>query len=154
MKQISIIVTDERLLESGMLPTLATSGAAAVDLRAVFEEDLGAIPISPDEVVFFNCGFKMHIADPSLCAMILPRSGLGSKQGIVLGNGTGLIDSDYQGEVQVALWNRSEKTFYVNNLERIAQMVFVPVVQVELVPVDKFITTERGEGGFGSTGSN
>lgn len=154
MKRISIVVTDRRLETEGIMPKIATEGAAAIDLRAMTDPDEGATPIWPNETKFFPIGFKMHIADPSLCAMILPRSGLGAKQGIIVANGTGLIDSDYQGEVIVALRNVSEKVFYVNPMERIAQMVFVPVVQVELMPVDKFIPTERGEGGFGSTGKN
>lgn len=154
MKQISIVVTDNRLTEDNMMPSCATNGAAAVDLRAMTDSNMGATEIPPNQVRHFVCGFKMHIADPNLCAMILPRSGLGAKQGIIVANGTGLIDSDYQGEIIVALRNVSDKSFYLNPMERIAQMVFVPVVQVELTPVDKFIPTERGEGGFGSTGKN
>lgn len=152
MKQISVVVVDKRLEAEGMMPSHATSGAAAIDLRAMIDPNVPT-PIYPSETRHFLCGFKMHIADPSLCAIIIPRSGLGSKQGIVIANGTGLIDSDYQGEIIVALRNEGQKVFYVNAMDRIAQMVFMPVVQVELVPVKQFVPTERGEGGFGSTGS-
>lgn len=153
MKQVSIVVIDNQLTQEEFAPKYQTDGAAGIDLRASINPQDGALAIKPNETVLVPVGFAMHIADPNLCAMIIPRSGLGAKQGIVLGNGTGLIDSDYQGELKVALWNRSDKTFYVNPMERIAQMVFVPIVQIELTPVKQFVPTERAEGGFGSTGS-
>lgn len=132
------------------LPEYATSGSAGLDLRAAIDEP---IIIQPGETILIPTGLAIHINDPSLAAVLLPRSGLGHKHGIVLGNLVGLIDSDYQGEVMVSCWNRGNSAFTIEIGERIAQMVFVPVTQVEFELVDKFTATSRGEGGFGSTGT-
>lgn len=131
------------------LPAYATEGAAGLDLRACIDE---AITLQAGETVLIPTGLAIHLADPNLCAMLLPRSGLGHKNGIVLGNLVGLIDSDYQGEVKVSLWNRGKETFTVQPFERIAQMVIVPVVQAAFEVVDEFDASARGVGGFGSTG--
>ncbi len=127
----------------------ATSGSAGLDLRACLEEK---ITIQPGQTILIPTGIAIHMGDPGLAAMILPRSGLGHKHGIVLGNLVGLIDSDYQGPLMVSCWNRSEHEFVINPMDRLAQLVFVPVVQVELDVVESFDETERGEGGFGSSG--
>lgn len=147
--KVSAIILDERLTE--IMPTYATEGSAGLDLRASLSGDY-ALPIFPNEVVHVPTGLKLHIANPDFVGLVFPRSGLSSKQGITLANCVGVIDSDYQGELIVALKNTSEKTFYLNPMERIAQFVVVPVVRIELEPVKAFIPTERGEGGFGSTG--
>ena len=131
------------------LPTYATSGSAGLDLRACTAAPL---TVQPGETVLIPTGIAVHLADPAYAALILPRSGLGHKHGIVLGNLVGLIDSDYQGELQVSLWNRSGEAFTVQPFERVAQMVIVPVVQAAFKVVDEFAASERGEGGFGSTG--
>lgn len=131
------------------LPAYATEGAAGLDLRACIDE---AIILQAGETVLIPTGLAIYLADPNLCAMLLPRSGLGHKNGIVLGNLVGLIDSDYQGEVKVSLWNRSKETFTIQPFERIAQMVIVPVVQAAFEVVDEFDASARGVGGFGSTG--
>lgn len=149
MKQIQIKILDKRLKEDFPLPQYATDGSAGLDLRALMAED---IILAPKETRLIPTGLAMHIADPNLCAMVLPRSGLGAKNGIVLGNLVGLIDSDYQGELMVALWNRSDEPFSIAVGDRIAQLVFVPVVQASFNVVENFTQTSRGEGGFGHSG--
>lgn len=134
---------------ANQLPTYATQGSAGLDLRACIDE---AITLEAGQTVLIPTGLAMYLDNPNLCAMLLPRSGLGHKNGIVLGNLVGLIDSDYQGELKVSLWNRSDKAFTVEPFERIAQMVIVPVVQAAFEVVDEFAQSVRGEGGFGSTG--
>lgn len=132
-----------------MLPAYATPGAAGLDLRACIDAPL---VLQPGEASLVPTGIAIHIGDPSLAAMILPRSGLGHKHGIVLGNLVGLIDSDYQGPLMVSCWNRGVETFTLQPMDRLAQLVLVPVVQAEFVEVVDFSTTDRGAGGFGSTG--
>ncbi len=131
------------------VPKPATDGSAGVDLRANIDE---AFTLQPGETKLVNTGLAIHLKDVGYAAAILPRSGLGHKHGVVLGNLTGLIDSDYQGELMVSLWNRSTEAFTVNPGDRIAQMIIVPVARPEFVVVDSFEATERGEGGFNSTG--
>ena len=131
------------------LPEYATPGSAGLDLRAALEDEL---IIEPGQTELIKTGLSIHIADPGLAAMILPRSGLGHKHGIVLGNLVGLIDSDYQGELMVSVWNRSQTAFTIKPLERIAQMIIVPVIQAKFNVVTEFEQSERGAGGFGSTG--
>ncbi|MBA4708632.1 dUTP diphosphatase [Aquitalea sp. FJL05] len=144
---VDVKVLDPRLHDN--LPDYATPGSAGLDLRAAIDKDL---LIAPGETQLVPTGMAIHIADPKLAAMILPRSGLGHKHGIVLGNLVGLIDSDYQGQLFVSVWNRGHTAFRLAPLERIAQMIIVPVVQVQFNLVDDFSQSERGEGGFGSTG--
>ncbi|KPC51960.1 dUTP diphosphatase [Amantichitinum ursilacus] len=148
MSTLDIRILDERLKDN--LPTYATAGAAGLDLRACLAAPL---ELAPGATVLVPTGMAIHLADPGLAAMILPRSGLGHKHGIVLGNLVGLIDSDYQGQVFVSMWNRGSQAFTIQPLERIAQLIVVPVVQVELNVVDSFEESSRGEGGFGSTGT-
>lgn len=131
------------------LPAYATPGSAGLDLRACIDE---AVVLQPGETFLVPTGLAIHLADPAYAAVLLPRSGLGHKHGIVLGNLVGLIDSDYQGELKVSVWNRSQEVFTIQPLERIAQMVIVPVIQAAFKVVDEFAASERGEGGFGSTG--
>lgn len=146
--QLDVRILDARL--SGMLPAYATSGSAGLDLRACLDAPL---TLAPNAWQLLPTGLAIHLADPGYAAMILPRSGLGHKHGIVLGNLVGLIDSDYQGQLMVSAWNRSDVSFTIEPLERIAQMVIVPVVQASLRVVDDFAqATERGAGGYGSTG--
>ncbi|NLR75793.1 dUTP diphosphatase [Leeia aquatica] len=145
--QIDLKILDNRLREQ--LPAYATPGAAGLDLRACIEHTL---ILAPGQTELVPTGIALHLADPGLAAMILPRSGLGHKHGIVLGNLVGLIDSDYQGQIFVSLWNRGSTPFTLSPLERIAQLVVVPVLQVGFNIVDDFTASERGEGGFGSTG--
>ena len=151
MPTIDIRILDARLRDEkgGYAPHYATPGAAGMDLRACLEAPLR---LHPNETMLVPTGIALHIADPGLAALILPRSGLGHKHGIVLGNLVGLIDSDYQGEIFVSLWNRGHEVFALNPLDRIAQLVIVPVVRAEFRVVDGFAATERGTGGFGSTG--
>ncbi len=149
MKKIQIKLIDERLGKEFPLPDYATEGSAGLDLSACTDE---ALIIKPGETVLIPAGFAIHIADNAYAAMLLPRSGLGHKHGIVLGNLTGLIDSDYQGQVFVSCWNRSEAAFTINPGDRIAQMVIVPIVQANFEFVDSFTETLRGAGGFGHTG--
>ena len=146
---IQLKILDERAGTTIPLPTYATEGAAGLDLRVCIDE---AIQIAPKETVLLPTGIAIYIADPKLAAVILPRSGLGHKHGIVLGNLVGLIDSDYQGELKISCWNRGEEHFTVQPGERIAQLVFVPVVQAVFEVVDAFTESFRGEGGFGSSG--
>ena len=147
MTTIDVKVLDPRMAEA--LPAYATPGSAGLDLRACLEEPL---LIEPGQTRLIPTGLAIHIADPGLAAMILPRSGLGHKHGIVLGNLVGLIDSDYQGPLMVSCWNRSQAAYTVQPLERIAQLVIVPVVQAGFRLVDAFEASDRGAGGFGSTG--
>lgn len=148
-KMIQLKVLDERLGQSIELPAYATSGSAGLDLRACVT---APIQIAPGETVLLPTGLSIYIADPNIAATILPRSGLGHKHGIVLGNLVGLIDSDYQGELKISCWNRSEDHFTVNIGDRIAQLVFLPIIQAEFSLVEDFEQTNRGEGGFGHTG--
>lgn len=147
MHRIDVRLLDPRLKDNP--PHYATPGSAGLDLRACIE---APIRIQPGETVLVPTGIAIHLADPGLAAMILPRSGLGHKHGIVLGNLVGLIDSDYQGEIMVSTWNRGRDAFTLNPLERLAQLVVVPVLQVAFDVVDEFGASTRGEGGFGSTG--
>lgn len=147
MHQIDLKILDQRLLESP--PQYATPGSAGLDLRACIAEVLS---LEPGQTTLVPTGMAIHLADPGLAAMILPRSGLGHKHGIVLGNLVGLIDSDYQGELMVSMWNRGQTAFTLNPLDRIAQLVIVPVLQVGFNLVDSFDASARGAGGFGSTG--
>ncbi len=147
MHRIDVKILDERLRDSP--PHYATPGAAGLDLRACVDAPL---EIRPGQTILVRTGMAIHLADPGLAAMILPRSGLGHKHGIVLGNLVGLIDSDYQGELMVSVWNRGQEPFTLHPLDRIAQLVVVPVLQVGFNVVDDFAASHRGEGGFGSTG--
>jgi dUTP pyrophosphatase len=148
MTQIDVKVLDPRLADQ--LPVYATPGSAGLDLRACLDQ---ALVLDPGQSVLIPTGLAIHIGDPGLAAMILPRSGLGHKHGIVLGNLVGLIDSDYQGPLMVSCWNRSQTAFTVQPMDRIAQLVIVPVVQATFRRVDDFSASSRGTGGFGSTGS-
>jgi dUTP pyrophosphatase len=148
-KRIQLRVLDPRIGDTIPMPEYATAGAAGMDLRACVEAQL---EIAPGETHLIPTGMAIHIADPSLAAVILPRSGLGHKHGIVLGNLVGLIDSDYQGQVFVSCWNRGNDSFTIHVGERIAQLVFVPVVQADFEVVDDFESSHRAEGGFGHTG--
>jgi len=147
MQKLQVKIMDERM--RSQLPQYATAGSAGLDLRACLEE---AIDIAPGQTVLVPTGISIYINDPRYCAMILPRSGLGHKHGIVLGNLVGLIDSDYQGQLMVSTWNRGTSSFKLEPMERLAQLVIVPVMQIEWSIVDEFASSDRGEGGFGSTG--
>lgn len=149
MKKIDVKLLDARLGDVFPLPTYATDGSAGIDLRACIETTM---VVKPKETVLIPTGMAIYIQDPTLAAIILPRSGLGHKHGIVLGNLVGLIDSDYQGPLMVSLWNRSDTEFVIEAGDRIAQLVFVPVVQAQLNIVDEFESTDRGENGFGHSG--
>jgi len=149
MQVIKLKILDDRLGNEFPLPDYATRGSAGVDLRACLD---GPVSLEPGETVLIPTGMAIHIGDPSLAAVLLPRSGLGHKHGIVLGNLVGLIDSDYQGQVFVSCWNRGSEPFVVKPGERIAQMVMVPVVQVRFEVVEDFEESERGAGGFGHSG--
>jgi dUTP pyrophosphatase len=149
MKMLDIKVLDERIREH--LPAYATSGSAGLDIRACIPEP---ITMRPGDSALIPSGIAIHIGDPGFAAILIPRSGLGHKHGIVLGNLVGLIDSDYQGQVFVSCWNRGKEPFVVNPMERIAQMVLIPVAQVGLNIVESFDESLRGEGGFGSTGKH
>jgi len=149
-RAIQLKILDSRLNNEFALPAYATSGSAGIDLRACIDDSL---TIQPGQTELIPSGLAVHIEDPSLAAVILPRSGLGHKHGIVLGNLVGLIDSDYQGQVFVSCWNRGSEAFVIEPGSRLAQMVFVPVVQAEFEIVDEFDSSERGAGGFGHTGS-
>lgn len=149
--KLQVRVLDARFGSEWELPSYATPGSSALDLRAALTEPL---TVAPGQTELVPSGLSIYVADPGLCAMILPRSGLGHKQGLVLGNGTGLIDSDYQGPLMISVFNRSQQAFTIAPGDRIAQLVIVPVVQVELDVVDSFTQSERGEGGFGHTGVN
>jgi dUTP pyrophosphatase len=147
VQRLEVRILDPRIREH--LPHYATAGAAGLDLRACLDAPL---ELRPGDSRLVRSGLAIHLADPGLAAVVLPRSGLGAKHGIVLGNLVGLIDSDYQGEVMVSVWNRGATAFTIQPLERIAQLVVVPVVQVELALVEEFAASARGAGGFGSTG--
>jgi len=147
MTQIDVRILDPRLKTN--LPAYATPGSAGLDLRACIDDTTS---VQPGETTLVPSGIAIHIADPGLAAMVLPRSGLGHKHGIVLGNLVGLIDSDYQGQLYVSVWNRGSQPFELKPLERIAQLVVVPVVQVDFNIVEEFKESDRGAGGFGSTG--
>jgi dUTP pyrophosphatase len=147
MHRIDVKILDPRLRDNP--PHYATPGAAGLDLRACIEAPMR---IHPGETMLVPSGLAIHLADPGLAAIILPRSGLGHKQGIVLGNLVGLIDSDYQGEIFISTWNRGKEVFTLNPLDRLAQLIVVPVLQVAFNVVDSFEESHRGEGGFGSTG--
>lgn len=147
MTTVDIRILDARMAEC--LPAYATPGSAGLDLRAALEQPL---VLQPGQAELIPTGLAMHLGDPGLAAMILPRSGLGHKNGIVLGNLVGLIDSDYQGPLMVSCWNRGSQAFTIQPMDRIAQLVIVPVVQANFRLVDGFEATQRGEGGFGSTG--
>ena len=149
MKKLAIKILDARLGEQFPLPAYATNGSAGLDLRALLDEDL---TLAPGQTHLTPTGMAIHLADPNYAAMILPRSGLGHKHGIVLGNLVGLIDSDYQGQLLVSCWNRGDKTFTIQVGDRIAQLVVVPVAQVEFDIVSDFSESDRDIGGFGSTG--
>lgn len=149
MATIDLRILDDRLKDN--LPAYATPGAAGLDLRACLA---APTELAPGATTLVPTGIALHIADPGLAALILPRSGLGHKQGIVLGNLVGLIDSDYQGQIFVSVWNRGHAPFTIQPLERIAQLVIVPVVQASFNVVDSFEESERGAGGFGSTGKH
>ena len=148
MTTLDIKILDPRLKDQ--MPAYATSGSAGLDLRACIEAPL---TLHPGETVLVPSGLAIHLADPGLAAIVIPRSGLGHKHGIVLGNLVGLIDSDYQGQVFVSCWNRGSEPFALNPMERIAQLVVVPVMQVKLNVVESFEESARGAGGFGSTGA-
>ena len=149
MQKIQLKILDPRLGTEFPLPHYATDGSAGLDMRACVDE---ALEMAPGETHLIPSGMAIHVEDPGLAAILLPRSGLGHKHGIVLGNLVGLIDSDYQGQVFVSCWNRGDKPFTVEPGERIAQMVIVPVVHADFEIVEDFIATERGAGGFGHTG--
>lgn len=149
MRSIQLKILDSRVGDSIQIPHYATDGSAGLDMRACIDE---ALTVEPGETVLVPTGLAIHIEDNKLAAVLLPRSGLGHKHGLVLGNLTGLIDSDYQGQVYISCWNRSEKAYEVQPGERIAQMVFVPVEQVEFEVVEEFGESNRGEGGFGHSG--
>ena len=147
MQKLQVKILDERM--RSQLPSYATPGSAGLDLRACISEP---IDIAPGQTLLIPTGIAIHVADPGYCAIILPRSGLGHKHGIVLGNLVGLIDSDYQGQLMVSTWNRGQQNFQICAMDRLAQLVIVPVAQVEWEVVEAFSTSTRGTGGFGSTG--
>ncbi len=147
--QVDLKILDERVRDQ--LPHYATAGSAGLDLRACLDD---AVVLNPGETRLIPTGLAMHLADSGYAAMILPRSGLGHKHGVVLGNLVGLIDSDYQGQLMVSVWNRGQEAFTIQPFERIAQMVIVPVVQANFQVVEEFESSDRGEGGFGSTGKH
>jgi dUTP pyrophosphatase len=149
MRTIDVRILDARLTDS--MPAYATAGSAGLDLRACIDRP---IELKPGQTELVPSGIAIHLADPGSAAMVLPRSGLGHKHGIVLGNLVGLIDSDYQGQIFVSVWNRGGSTFTLNPMERIAQLVVVPVLQVKFNRVDEFDQSTRGAGGFGSTGKH
>ncbi|ACA88813.1 MULTISPECIES: dUTP diphosphatase [Shewanella] len=148
---IEVKILDSRIGSEYPLPAYATPGSAGMDLRAMIETSLS---VAPGETRLIPTGISIHVADPSLAAVILPRSGLGHKHGIVLGNLVGLIDSDYQGPLMVSCWNRGDKPYTIEIGDRLAQLVFVPVVQAEFKLVDEFDNSLRGEGGFGHSGTS
>ena len=149
MQSIQLKILDPRVGDSIPLPTYATDGSAGLDMRACID---AALTVEPGETLLVPTGVAIYIGDPGLAAVLLPRSGLGHRHGLVLGNLTGLIDSDYQGQVYISCWNRSNAAYEIQPGERIAQMVFLPVAQVHFDIVDEFAATERGAGGFGSSG--
>ena len=150
MRSIEVKILDARVGDSIPLPHYATDGSAGLDMRACIDAPL---TVEPGETVLVPTGLAIHVADASLAAVLLPRSGLGHKHGLVLGNLTGLIDSDYQGQVYISCWNRSSSSYEVQPAERIAQMVFVPVEQVQFKLVEEFDNSDRGTGGLGHSGT-
>jgi dUTP pyrophosphatase len=150
MRQIELKILDPRVGDSIPLPHYATDGSAGLDMRACID---AAVTVVPGETTLIPTGLAIHIADASLAAVLLPRSGLGHKHGLVLGNLTGLIDSDYQGQVFISCWNRGSASYVIEPGERIAQMVFVPVEQVKFAVVEEFDDSKRGSGGFGHSGT-
>lgn len=151
MNDVDIKILDERVGKEYPLPEYATHGSAGMDLRAILDEDTELLP---GETLLIPTGLAIHIADNNMAAVILPRSGLGHKHGIVLGNLVGLIDSDYQGQLFVSCWNRGNTSFIIKPGERVAQLVFMPVIQANFNIVESFDQSQRGEGGFGHTGSH
>ncbi len=151
MQSVDYTIVDPRIGDTIELPAYASEGSAGLDLRACVDKELA---ISPGETHLIPTGLAIYIRDPGYAGLIVPRSGLGHKHGIVLGNLVGLIDSDYQGQLFVSCWNRGDKAYTVNEGERIAQLVIVPVAQVAFNQVDSFETSDRGAGGFGSTGKS
>src|SRR5210317_2242724 len=151
MQKIQLKILDPRIGKEIALPQYATDGSAGMDLRAALEQ---STEINPGETLLIPTGLSIYVEDPNMAAIVLPRSGLGHKHGIVLGNLVGLIDSDYQGELFVSCWNRGKNSFTIEEGDRIAQLVFVPVVQANFNIVDSFDQSQRGEGGFGHTGSH
>ena len=151
MRRIQAQILDSRLGTEFPLPEYATAGSAGLDLRAMLSEDL---QLEPGQTVLIPTGLAIYIEDPSVAAMILPRSGLGHKHGIVLGNLVGLIDSDYQGQLQISCWNRGTSSFTISPGDRIAQLVLVPVIQAQLDITENFMESERAAGGFGHTGTS
>jgi dUTP pyrophosphatase len=149
MKNIDLKILDPRMKD--LLPSYGTPGSAGLDLRACIDQ---ALTIKAGETVLIPTGLAIHIGDPAYAAMILPRSGMGHKNGIVLGNLVGLIDSDYQGQLMISTWNRGQSEFTLQPMERLAQLIIIPVLQVGFNIVDEFGDSERGEGGFGSTGKH
>ena len=149
MKKIQLKILDPRLGKQFPLPEYATPGSAGLDLRACLDQPL---QVAPGDTILIKTGIALYIADDTIAATLLPRSGLGHKHGIVLGNLVGLIDSDYQGPLMVSVWNRGDATYTIAPGERIAQLVFVPIIKAQFAIVDEFILTERGDGGFGSSG--
>ena len=151
MRSIELKILDPKIGKSIPLPQIATEGSAGMDMRACIDSEL---IVSSGDTVLVPTGIAIHIADNNLAAVLLPRSGLGHKHGLVLGNLTGLIDSDYQGQIFISCWNRGEKAYKINPGDRIAQMVFIPVEQVKFEVVDDFKESDRGEGGFGHSGKS
>ena len=151
LRSIELKILDPKIGKSIPLPQIATEGSAGMDMRACIDSEL---IVSPGDTVLVPTGIAMHIADNNLAAVLLPRSGLGHKHGLVLGNLTGLIDSDYQGQIFISCWNRGEKAYKINPGDRIAQMVFIPIEQVKFEVVDDFKESDRGEGGFGHSGKS
>jgi len=151
MKELPVRILDSRLGGEWAMPAYATDGSAGLDLRACLSEPL---TLEPGQTALIPSGLAIHLEDPSLAAVLLPRSGLGHKQGLVLGNLVGLIDSDYQGEIKISCWNRGDAAITIEPGQRIAQLVVVPILQVRLKPVESFRRSERAEGGIGHTGTN
>lgn len=148
--RLQVRLLDPRFGDSWPLPAYATEGSAGLDLRAAIEADL---VLQPGDAALVPSGLSIHIGDPNVCALVLPRSGLGHRHGIVLGNGTGLIDADYQGPLLISTWNRGREAFTIEPGDRIAQLVLAPILRAELEVVDTFAASARGEGGFGHTGT-
>ncbi|MCB1661972.1 MAG: dUTP diphosphatase [Pseudomonadales bacterium] len=151
MQKLQIKILDPRIGNEIPLPEYATQGSAGLDLRACIDQD---IALAPGQTLLIPTGLAIYLQDPQYAAMLLPRSGLGHKHGIVLGNLVGLIDSDYQGQLMVSCWNRGEASYTIKVGERIAQMIIVPVIQAQFEVVEEFISTERADGGFGHTGGH
>ena len=151
MRSIELKILDSKIGKSIPLPQIATEGSAGMDMRACIDSELTVLP---GDTLLVPTGIAIHIADKNLAAVLLPRSGLGHKHGLVLGNLTGLIDSDYQGQIFISCWNRGEKAYKINPGDRIAQMVFIPVEQVKFDVVDDFKESDRGQGGFGHSGKS